>query len=156
MGSDLPQIVNATSLVVPLLFAWPDNTNCKAQQQTRNAARNETDPDKVLKNLWASGWPVCARHNPEQQSDDSVDEYPKGMSILAEHEKEHDLNDSFSNENYADYEGQKNNPKQRICQQIDCSKAVKRGYECVPAKGAASEMNPEHEMRDAREDKQPT
>src|SRR5262249_44809036 len=87
------------------------DTNCEAQQKTGNAARNETDSDKVLNQLQVGRWPVCACHDPEHQSNYSVNQDPKGVTIFAEHEKENDLDDTLSNENNANYQGEKNHPE---------------------------------------------
>ena len=99
---------------------------------------------------------MSARHNPEPQSDYSVDQDPDGISTFVEHKKQADLNDSFGNENYAYYEGEKNHTEQRIHQQINCSHTVQPSYEGVPARRAASEMNPEDEMSNRREHKNPS
>ena len=77
------------------------------------------------------------------------------MTIFSEEEKENDLDDTFGNQNDANYQGEKDHPEKRIDQQIDCSQGVQRGYERVPGKGAASEMNSKDEVRDGCEDKKP-
>ena len=77
------------------------------------------------------------------------------MSILAQQEKEGDLDNSFGNENCAHNEREKNDPKQRINYQIDRSHAVQRGYEHVPPESAASGRNAENEMTDACQEKKP-
>ncbi len=99
---------------------------------------------------------MCAYHNPEPQSHYPIDHDPDRMSILAKREKDHDLNDSFGNQNYAHDQGEKNNSKQRIYEQIDCSDAVERGYERMPAPMDRFEMNTEDEMSNGRKNKKPT
>jgi hypothetical protein len=78
------------------------------------------------------------------------------MAIFAERKKQDDFNDPFGNESYAYYESEENDSEQRIYEEIDCSQTVQAGYERMPSKGAASEMNPEGEMSNGRENKEPT
>ena len=99
---------------------------------------------------------MCACHNPEYKRDCSVGQNPDGVPIFAEHEKKHDLDDTFANQNYAHYRGEKNNSEQRIYQQIDCSQAVEPGDEGMPSQGAAAETDPEDEMSNGRKHKKPT
>ncbi len=98
---------------------------------------------------------MSADNNPEHQSHYPVDQDPDGMAILAEHKKQADLNDPFGNENDAYYQYQKNDPEQRIYQEIDRSHTIQSGYESMPAQGAALEMNPVGEMSNTREHKKP-
>jgi hypothetical protein len=92
-------------------LCWLHHAICKAQQQTGDAARNETDPYKVLNKLKAGRRPMCACHNPEHKGDHSIDQDPDGPRIFAEHEKEKDLDYPFGNENDADYQREKNYSK---------------------------------------------
>ena len=41
---------------------------------------------------------MCACHDPEHESNYSVDQYPNDVTIFAEHEKENDLDDTFGDE----------------------------------------------------------
>jgi len=76
---------------------------------------------------------VCADQNSENQSDKAIDHDPDDVLIVAEDEKQDDLDHSFSNENHADHEREKNNPKQRIYQQTHCSDAIQAGISaCHP------------------------
>src|SRR6266481_160120 len=95
---------------------WLDDANCEREQQAGNAARNETDPHQVLNKLKASWRPVCAGHNPERKSDHSIDQNPDSVPIIAEREKENNLDDPFGNENDAYHQGKKNHSEQRIHQ----------------------------------------
>src|SRR5262249_41882332 len=87
------------------------DTNCETQQQTRNPARNETDSHKILNQFHVGRRPVCTCHDPEGESDNTVDQDPNHVTIFAEQEKEDDLDDTFGNENDRNYQGEKNHPE---------------------------------------------
>jgi hypothetical protein len=54
---------------------------------------------------------VCACHDSQDQSDNSIDQDPNDVTIFAEQEKENDLDYTFSNENDPNYQGKKNHPE---------------------------------------------
>ena len=54
---------------------------------------------------------MCACHDPEHESNYSVDQDPNDVTIFAEHEKKNDLDDTFGNKNDANYQGEKNHPE---------------------------------------------